>query len=64
MLTSGEPTSVVTTVAGFVLAKMQHLPNVGESIEVGNWKFEVIDLDSRRIDKVLASRTKSTRRKT
>ena len=44
------------TVAGFVLAEMQRLPAVGESFEKGGWRFEVIDLDGRRIDKILASR--------
>jgi putative hemolysin len=27
---------------------------VGERIECANWMFEVVDLDGRRIDKVLA----------
>jgi putative hemolysin len=44
------------TVAGFVLAHLQHLPQVGEQVDVGAWTFEVVDLDGRRIDKVLASR--------
>ncbi len=44
------------TVAGFVLAEMQRLPQVGESFEKAGWRFEVIDLDGRRIDKILASR--------
>jgi putative hemolysin len=37
------------TVAGLVIGELQHLPNAGEAIEV-------VDLDGRRIDKVLASR--------
>jgi len=44
------------TVAGFVLAELNHLPNVGEVFEKGHWRFEVVDLDGRRIDKVLVSR--------
>lgn len=44
------------TVAGFILAELNHLPAVGENFERGNWKFEVIDLDGRRIDKVLVTR--------
>lgn len=44
------------TVAGFVLAQMHHLPKTGEIVEVNGWRFEVVDLDGRRIDKVLASR--------
>jgi putative hemolysin len=44
------------TVAGFVLAELNHLPNVGEVFERGHWRFEVMDLDGRRIDKVLVTR--------
>jgi putative hemolysin len=50
------------TVAGFVLAHLQHLPQVGERVDAGGWAFEVVDLDGRRIDKVLASRLKGGRR--
>ena len=45
------------TVAGYILAELNHLPAVGESFERGPWKFEVLDLDGRRIDKVLVSRS-------
>ena len=44
------------TVAGYVLAELNHLPAVGETFERGHWRIEVIDLDGRRIDKVLVSR--------
>ncbi|MGZ5847078.1 MAG: hemolysin family protein [Ramlibacter sp.] len=44
------------TVAGLLLAVSGHLPAVGEKIECGEWLFEVVDLDGRRIDKVLAVR--------
>jgi putative hemolysin len=43
------------TVAGLLLAVSGHLPGVGERIDCGDWLFEVVDLDGRRIDKVLAS---------
>lgn len=44
------------TAAGFILAHMHRLPEAGESIVSNGWRFEVIDLDGRRIDKVLATR--------
>jgi len=44
------------TVAGLLLAVSGHLPAEGEKIECGDWLFEVVDMDGRRIDKVLASR--------
>lgn len=50
------------TVAGFVLSHLQHLPKVGEMVDARGWTFEVVDLDGRRIDKVLASRAKAGRR--
>jgi CBS domain containing-hemolysin-like protein len=43
------------TVAGFALAQLGHLPAVGESFDYEGWRFEVVDLDGRRIDKVLAT---------
>ena len=50
------------TLAGFVLSHMHHLPKVGEHVDALGWRFEVVDLDGRRIDKVLASRIVKTRR--
>ena len=44
------------TVAGLALAKFRHLPGEGEHFVEQGWKFEVVDLDGRRIDKVLVSR--------
>ncbi|QKO20800.1 hemolysin family protein [Rhodoferax sp. BAB1] len=42
------------TVAGLLLSVSGHLPKVGERIQCAGWEFEVVDLDGRRIDKVLA----------
>lgn len=44
------------TVAGYILSELNHLPIVGETFERGPWRFEVLDLDGRRIDKVLVSK--------
>lgn len=44
------------TVAGLLMSVSGHLPEVAEHIECADWRFEVLDLDGRRIDKVLASR--------
>jgi putative hemolysin len=51
------------TVAGFVLAQLQHIPKTGEHVDISGWRFEVVDLDARRIDKVLASRSTQLRRR-
>lgn len=45
------------TVAGLLLAIMQRLPELGDVAMLGDWRFEVIDMDGRRIDKVLVSRS-------
>lgn len=44
------------TVAGYVLSIINRLPKVGETFEHNGWKFEVVDIDGRRIDKVLMTR--------
>lgn len=41
------------TVAGFVLEELKHLPDVGETFSKNGWIFEIVDLDGRRIDKLL-----------
>jgi CBS domain containing-hemolysin-like protein len=42
------------TIAGFMLQQLGHLPKPGEHFDYEGWRFEVVDLDGRRIDKVLA----------
>jgi putative hemolysin len=45
-----------TTLAGFVLAQLGHLPTTGESFRWRGLRFEVVDMDGRRIDKLLIQR--------
>ena len=49
------------TVAGFILAQLQHMPKTGEAVACYGWRFEVVDLDGRRIDKALATVLPNTR---
>jgi putative hemolysin len=42
------------TLAGLLMSVSGRLPATGERIDCGDWMFEVIDLDGKRIDKVLA----------
>jgi putative hemolysin len=44
------------TVAGYVLSHLHHLPTTGECVDAQGWRFEVVDLDGRRIDKLIATR--------
>ncbi|MET0307779.1 MAG: hemolysin family protein [Sphingomonas sp.] len=41
------------TVAGLALAVLKHLPSEGESFTEQGWRFEIVDLDGRKIDKLL-----------
>jgi putative hemolysin len=43
------------TLAGLLMSVSGTLPAAGERIDCGDWRFEVIDLDGKRIDKVLAA---------
>ena len=44
------------TVAGFALSVLKRLPKEGESFTDQGWRFEVVDMDGRKIDKILVSR--------
>jgi putative hemolysin len=50
------------TVAGFLLSELRRLPLVGEQVQLHAWRFEIVDLDGRRIDKVIATRRPAARR--
>ncbi len=41
------------TVAGHALAQLRHLPEEGETFEDQDWIFEIVDMDGRKIDKLI-----------
>jgi putative hemolysin len=43
------------TLAGFALHRLEHIPATGEKFEWKDFKFEIIDMDGQRIDKLLVS---------
>ena len=47
-----------STVAGFALSVLKHLPETGETFRHDGWSFEIVDMDGRKIDKLIASRAK------
>jgi putative hemolysin len=47
-----------STVAGFALSVLKHLPETGEKFRHDGWSFEIVDMDGRKIDKLIASRTR------
>ncbi len=43
------------TAAGYVLSVMKRLPHEGEWFDEQGWRFEVVDMDGRKIDKLLVA---------
>ncbi len=43
------------TVAGLALDALKRIPEVGETFVSEGWKYEILDLDGRKIDKLLVS---------
>ncbi len=50
-----EAAGAYQTLAGFVLHQLGHIPRVSEYVEWNNYRFEVVDMDRNRIDRVLVS---------
>lgn len=44
------------TLSGMIMLLMGRIPGAGETVDWESWRFEVVDMDGKRIDKVLASR--------
>jgi putative hemolysin len=51
-----------STVAGFALSVLKRIPHTGESFRYDHWTFEVVDMDGRKIDKLIASRPRRRQR--
>lgn len=47
------------TVGGLVLNHLGHLPRIGEEMELRGFRFEVVDMDGRRIDRLLVTPTRT-----
>ena len=50
------PAGDYVTLAGFVLSQLHELPKPGDHFLCGGWRFEVVDMDGRRIDMILVQR--------
>ncbi|HUQ38369.1 MAG TPA: hemolysin family protein [Aestuariivirga sp.] len=57
------PTREYQTVAGFALDRLGRIPKAGDSFKEREFHFEIVDLDGRRIDKLIVTRTMPTKRR-
>ena len=51
-----EDDGVYQTVGGLVTHMLGSIPAAGQAVAWRDWRFEVMDMDGRRVDKVLVSR--------
>jgi putative hemolysin len=49
----GEEDESYQTLGGFMMAHLGRIPVVADHFETGGLRFEVVDMDERRVDKVL-----------
>lgn len=50
-----EDATSYNTLGGFVMARLGHIPSVGERFVWGNVSYEVVDMDGHRVDRILAT---------
>jgi len=53
----GEDTADFQTLGGFVVTQLGRIPAAGDYFDWNGWRFEVMDMDRQRVDKVLLART-------
>ena len=49
----GEENGLYQTVGGFVMMHLEKIPSTGDHFEWGGYRFEVVDMDEHRVDKLL-----------
>lgn len=54
----GERTGIYHTIGGFITTKIGRIPVSGDNFQLANLKFEVMDMDGNRVDKILISQIK------
>jgi putative hemolysin len=57
----GEADGGTTTIGGMIIHQLQRLARNGDVVHIAGYRFEVLDLDGRRIDKVLVTPPAATR---
>lgn len=53
----GETSGAYHTLAGFVLSRLGHIPQISEYFEWEGYRIEVVDMDRNRIDRLLVTKT-------
>jgi putative hemolysin len=56
-LHEGDADDDYQTLGGFVMGRLGRIPRAGESFESAGWRYEVMDMDGHRVDKVLISKS-------
>jgi putative hemolysin len=51
----GEKKDAYQTLGGFLFTQMGRVPTVADHFDWANLRFEIVDMDGKRIDKVLVS---------
>jgi putative hemolysin len=51
----GEEKGVFQTLSGFVMSQLGRIPKVGSKFTYEDYEFEIVDMDGRRVDKVMVS---------
>ena len=51
---NAEDRGLFNTLGGFILAELGYLPKVGDILKSDNWQYEVIELEGKRINKIIA----------
>lgn len=56
----GEKKDAYQTLGGFLFTQMQRVPSVSDHFEWSGLRFEIVDMDGKRIDKVLVTSTRKS----
>lgn len=52
----GEEQGEFETLGGFLMSRLERIPTIGDETEWDGFRFEVVDMDGRRVDRVLVCR--------
>jgi putative hemolysin len=53
---AGEERSAYQTLSGFVMSQLGRIPKTGAKFTYGDYSYEVVDMDGRRVDRVLVTK--------